>query len=131
MKFLCGAILLVLVLATVPLRAQAITSRYQEPYPSAASKKGLQVEMVDDALALGVKHAALNFNLTQLIDLKEETNNPAWTMNGGTYRFRRSQLEAMDRRIQQLSEAGAIVNLIVLTYQSGDPARDRIMIHPG
>ena len=50
--------------------ADPLASRYNEPYPTAASKKGLQVEMVDDALALGVKHAALNFNLSQLIDPK-------------------------------------------------------------
>jgi len=113
------------------LRAQPITSRYSEPYPVAASKKGLQVEMVDDALALGVKHAALNFNLTPLIDLKDDTNNPAWEYAGRTYRFRRSQLDGMDRRIKQLSDQGVVVSLIVLTYQSGEPARDRLMIHPG
>ncbi|MEY2408454.1 MAG: hypothetical protein QOF48_1124 [Verrucomicrobiota bacterium] len=111
--------------------AEAIHSRYSEPYPVAASKKGLQVEMVDDALALGVKHAALNFNLTPLIDLANDTNNPAWAVDGYTFHFRRSQLESMDRRIKQLSDAGVIVDLIVLTYQSGDPARDRVMIHPG
>src|SRR5262245_18437756 len=46
--------------------AAPIASRYTEPYPIDASKKGLQVEIVEDALALGVKHAALNFNLSQL-----------------------------------------------------------------
>jgi len=86
--------------------------------------------MVEDALALGAKHAALNFNLTPLIDLKDDTNNPAKEYAGRTYRFRRSQLEGMDRRIKQLSDQGVVVNLIVLTYQSGDPARDRLMIHP-
>ncbi len=110
--------------------AEPVTSRYHEPYPMAVSKKGLQVEIVEDALALGVKHAALNFNLTPLLDLKGDTNNPAWVSGGRTYRFRRSQLEGMDRRIKQLSDAGAVVNLIVLTYQSGDGARDRVMIHP-
>jgi hypothetical protein len=116
--------------ADVLLQAQPIASRYSEPYPTAVSKKGLQVEIIDDALALGVKHAALNFNLTPLIDLKDDTNNPAWTSGGRTYRFRRSHLEGMDRRIKQLSDQGVVVNLIVLTYQSGDPARDRLMIHP-
>src|SRR5688572_11605986 len=38
------------------------------PFPTPSSKKGLQVQMVDDALALGVKHAALNVNLAQLLD---------------------------------------------------------------
>ena len=32
----------------------------EEPYPAPASKKGLQVQMVDDALALGIHHAGLS-----------------------------------------------------------------------
>jgi hypothetical protein len=111
--------------------ADNIQSRYTEPYPIASSKKGLQVEMTEDALALGIKHAALNFNLTPLIDPAGDTNNPSWEFEGRLFRFRRSQLEAMDKRIQQLSEAGVIVNLILLSYRSGEPARDRLMIHPG
>ena len=106
-------------------------SRYNEPYPMVASKKGLQVELVDDALALGVKHAALNFNLCQLIDPADDTNNPAWDFNGHPYRFKRGYLESVDKRIKTLSDQGVVVTLIVLTYQSGDPAVNRIMIHPG
>ena len=105
-------------------------SRYDEPYPTAASKKGLQVEMVDDALALGVKHGALNFNLCQLIDPKGGTNSLAWESGGVTYHFKRSYTESMDKRIKQLSDQGVVVNLIVLTYQSGDTNVNRIMIHP-
>src|SRR5262245_53336298 len=67
--------------------AAAVSSHYNEPYPTAPSKKGLQVELVDDALALGVKHAALNFNLSQLIDLRGDTNNPAWEFEGRLHRF--------------------------------------------
>lgn len=124
--FICCAALL----AGSALHAQTFPSRYNEPYPAAASKKGLQVEMVEDALLLGVKHAGLNFNLTPLIDFKGDTNNPSWEYGGRIYHFRRSQLDGMDRRIRQLSEQGVTVNLIVLTYQSGDLARDRVMIHP-
>src|SRR3954470_23325736 len=87
-------------------------SRYNEPYPAALSKKGLQVEMVDDALALGVKHAALNFNLCQLIDPKGGTNNPAWELDGRKYHFKRSYVEGMDARIKELSDQGLVVNLI-------------------
>ncbi len=109
---------------------QPVTSRYNEPYPDAPSKKGLQVEIVDDALALGVKHAALNFNLSQLIDPKGDTNNPAWELDGRKFHFKRGYLESMDKRIQALSERGVLVSLIVLTYQSRDPEVNRIMIHP-
>jgi len=105
-------------------------SRYVEAYPQAASKKGLQVEIVDDALALGVKHAALNFNLSQLIDPRGDTNNPSWESRGKTFRFKRSYTESMDRRIKTLSDAGVLVNLIVLAYASGDSNVNRLMLHP-
>src|SRR5829696_2935079 len=47
----------IFLLLTAVFSVAAPHPRYQEPYPIAASKKGLQVEIVDDALALGVKHA--------------------------------------------------------------------------
>jgi hypothetical protein len=118
-------------LLTALATAYAAQSRYDEPYPSAASKKGLQVEIVDDALALGVKHAALNFNLSQLVDPKADTNNPSWEFGGRKHHFKRGYLDGMDKRIKTLSDRGVVVSLIVLTYQSGDPKVNRIMIHPG
>lgn len=105
-------------------------SHYNEPYPTAASKKGLQVEMVDDALALGVKHAALNFNLAQLIDPAASTNSIAAEFDGRTYHFKPGYLASMDQRIKVLSDRGVLVNLIVLTYQSRNPDIDRLLIHP-
>jgi hypothetical protein len=118
-------------LLTAVFSVAAAQPRYQELYPIAASKKGLQVEIVDDALALGVKHAALNFNLSQLIDPAGDTNNPARALNGRAYHFKRGYLESMDQRIKALSDRGVLVNLIVLTYQSRDPVVNRILIHPG
>lgn len=110
--------------------AAAVASRYNEPYPTAASKKGLQVELVDDALALGVKHGALNFNLSQLIDPRGDTNNPAWEFAGRTHRFQRGYLDHMDRQIKALSDRGVLVNLIVLAYASADTNVNRLMLHP-
>jgi hypothetical protein len=105
-------------------------TRAADSYPVATSKKGLQVEIVDDALALGVKHAGLNFNLSQLIDPKGGTNSLTWQLDGRTYHFKRSYVESMDRRIKTLSDRGVVVSLIVLTYFSGDTNVNRIMIHP-
>jgi len=105
--------------------------RNSEPFPSAVSKKGLQVQMVDDALALGVKHAALNFNLAQLVDPRGDTNNPSWTYGGRTHRFQRGYLAGMDRQIKALSDRGVIVSLILLNYESGDPELRRLLLHPG
>jgi hypothetical protein len=107
-----------------------MASRYTGPYPTAGSKKGLQVEMVDDALTLGVKQAALNFNLSELIDPQGDTNNPSWELGGCQYHFKRDCLEGMDGRIKALSDHGVVVTLIVLTYQSGDAEVNRILVHP-
>jgi hypothetical protein len=101
-----------------------------ESYPAASSKKGLQVENVEDALALGVKHAALNFNLSQVIDPKAGTNSLRWTNGGHTYHFKRSYTESMDRQIRTLSDRGVVVSLIVLTYFASDTNVHRILIHP-
>lgn len=96
-----------------------------------SSKKGLQVQMVDDALALGVKHAALNFNIAQLIDPRGDTNNPEWIVAGKSYRFDRGYVDALDQQIRPLSERGVVVSLILLNYVSGNPEVRRILQHPG
>ena len=95
----------------------ATAARYTEPYPTAESKKGLQVEIVDDALHLGIKHAALNINLSQLIDPSGDPENPTWRYKGTSYHFQREYLSRMDSQIHALSEKGVLVNLIVLAYQ--------------
>jgi hypothetical protein len=129
-KFAVPFIGVAFALAFASVAAETMSSRYTEPYPVAASKKGLQVEMVDDALALGVKQAALNFNLSELIDPQGDTNNPSWERDGRQYHFHRGYLAGLDRRIKALSDRGVVVTLIVLTYQSGDAEVNRILIHP-
>lgn len=128
--FLVILVLLRAISGAVSAAPPTVASRYVEEYPVAASKKGLQVELTEDALALGVKHAALNFNLSQLIDPRGGTGAPGWDFAGRRYAFRPGYLEAMDRRIKALSDGGAVVTLIVLTYQSGDPEVNRLLIHP-
>ena len=110
--------------------SSATESRYTEPYPGADSKKGLQVEIVDDALHLGIKHAGLNINLSQLIDPSGDPKNPAWKYKGTNYHFQRSYLSQMDAQIYALSEKGILVNLIVLAYQSHDARINHLMLHP-
>ena len=106
-------------------------STWTHPFPEAASKKGLQVQMVEDALALGIKHAALNVNFSQMIDLGGNTNNPAWLVDGQTVRFQRGYIDSLDRQIHPLTDAGVVVSLILLAYQSGDPALNKVLLHPG
>jgi hypothetical protein len=106
-------------------------SAWTHPFPEAASQKGLQVQMVEDALALGIKHAALNVNFSQMLDRGSDTNNPSRLVDGRIVRFHRSYLESLDRQIRPLTDAGVVVSLILLAYQSGDAALNRILLHPG
>jgi hypothetical protein len=102
-------------------------------YPAAASKKGLQVELLDDALALGVKHAALNVDLAQLVAPHAGDDNGAylpWTSNGRTFHFHRAPVERLDHTIETLSANGVVVHLIILVYAASDEDVNRVMLHP-
>lgn len=111
-------------------RAAEPASRYAWPFPQPASKKGLQIQMVDDAIALGVKHAGVNLNITGLVDLAGDTNNPAWESGGRTFRFQRGYVAGLDDQVKRLTDAGAVVTAIVLAYASGRPEFDAVMLHP-
>lgn len=104
-------------------------SRYVDSYPNARSKKGLQVEDVSDAIALGVKHAALNVNLAQVI-VVDATDGPSWTRDGRTFYFSAEYLQRLDDRIEALSRASAIVHLIILAYESDSKQVNEILLHP-
>lgn len=101
-----------------------------EPFPTPGSKKGLQVQMTDDALALGIQHAALNVNLTQLIDPTGKEDSLGWNSAGQTFAFNAGVVADLDRRVKPLSDRGVVVYLILLPYASGDRERDSLMLHP-
>jgi hypothetical protein len=101
-----------------------------EPYPTPASKKGLQVQMVDDALALGVKHAALNCDLPQFVDLIGKPDSIPFPFEGHDYFFLSQPLAQLDGQIQPLAAHGVVVSLILINPESHDAALDRIFLHP-
>ena len=105
-------------------------SEFTLPFPTAASKKGLQVQMVDDALALGIKHAALNVNFSQMLDVPARSNSLAWVVDGRTVHFNRGYFESLDRQIKPMTDAGVVVSLILLAYQSGNAAINELLLHP-
>ena len=46
------------------LFAQSLLAQNTDPFPSPPNVKGLQVQMIDDALKLGIHHAGVNINIT-------------------------------------------------------------------
>lgn len=105
-----------------------------DTFPTAASKKGLQVEDVADALVLGIKHAGMNVDLCRLVDV--EPNNAVdearlhWEHAGRRFYFSAEYLAHLDGTIQALSSHDVIVYLILLTYESGDQHTNKAMLHP-
>ncbi len=113
----------------VPPRSPATT----DPFAAVSSKKGLQVQMNDDAIALGVRHAGLNVNLCDLVAPDTATPNDTIVHrhDGGVFRFHRHIVEQHDRRIRDLSDHGVLVYLILLAYRHPDETVNRLLIHPG
>jgi len=111
------------------LLAASLPAQDATPYPVAASKKGLQVQMVDDALALGIRHAALNVDLTAFVDLDGGDDALAHEHGGRRWWLAKAPVAALDAQVAPLSRAGVVVSAILLAIQSGDPARDRFTVH--
>ncbi len=105
-------------------------AKFTTPFPVATGKKGLQVQMLDDAIQLGIKHASLNVNLTGLIDLEERPGGLSWVVDGKPVMFRAGAIKSLDRQVRTLTDAGVVVSLILLTYASGQPKIDAVMLHP-
>jgi hypothetical protein len=93
--------------------------------PPGAGLKGLQVQMIDDALALGIKHAALNVSLTSLIDLDARPDSLRWENGGRTFFFSRTAVEAIP--VLPLSNAGVRVYLILLSTVTSEPRLSHIV----
>lgn len=100
------------------------------PYPTPASKKGLQVQMVDDALALGIRHAALNVVLPALAAPDGGDGAVPFDVGGRTFRFDRAAVAALDAQVLPLSDGGVVVTAILLAMQTGDARRDAPFVHP-
>ena len=99
-------------------------------FPEVASRKGLQVEIPEDAVALGVKHAVYNFNLTSLFSTDGSASNPSWEHNGRRYSFNRRYLAMHDANIKRLSDTGALVYLVVLVSRSPNSRATDFLLHP-
>lgn len=116
---------IVFFLLALPLVAQETT-----PFPIPHSVKGLQVQMVDDALALGIHHAGINLNVTALVDLEKKPGNPRRIVDGYEFGFNESYLRSLDSEIKPLSDKGVLVYLILIAYPSKNETIDALTIHP-
>ena len=101
-----------------------------QPFPQPPGKKGLQVQMVDDAIALGIHHAGININLTALFQTVADDNTVRFAHGGREWLINGAYAASLDNQIRPLSEKGIVVYVILLAYPSGEAARDTVMLHP-
>lgn len=100
------------------------------PFPQPPSIKGLQVQMIEDAVKLGIHHAGVNINIAALFDAEHKPGNPKVTVDGHTFSFQESYLQSLDRQIKPLSDRGILVYLIVIIYPTKNQAIDSVVLHP-
>lgn len=94
-------------------------ARYKYSFPTAVSKKGLQISsnMLEDAVELNVRHAALNIVFSELIATRAEQNKTfslSYKYHGKTYWFRKALINSYDAQLTALKENNAIVSAILL-----------------
>ena len=79
-------------------------ARYTKEYPDSMSKKGLLIEldMLADAMELGVKHTTINIPYHHIIG-----GNLAYEYNGTVYHFNEDLIASYDRMISAFSERGS------------------------
>ncbi|MEI6236398.1 MAG: DUF5722 domain-containing protein [Planctomycetota bacterium] len=94
------------------------------------SKKGLQVQMVDDALALGVHHAAFNVDLVEMTATRPAIENESIAFEGERFEFDRHYVEMLDATILPLTTRDVSVYLILLACNPSKPDLNTALIHP-
>ncbi len=90
--------------------------------------KGLQVQMMDDALILGVHHAAFNLNLASLLRIPPDPKDKTFEADGIKVGIRQEVIDSLPIKLCQ--ERGIRAYVIVLAYRSGNAAIDKLLLHP-
>lgn len=88
-------------------------------FPTAASKKGLQVnaDMLEDAAELNVNHSLINIVFTDLIASSSEQNESSsipYSYHGKTYWFRRGTVSNYDRQLTSFYDNDTVVSAVLL-----------------
>ena len=107
-----------LFLACLCLSLTAFAAPDPTPHPTKSSPKGLQVQMIPDALELGIHHANLNITLNGLLAPEKEAKPGQVTASadGFTFVINEAYVKSLDRQIKALSDKGVVVTAILITY---------------
>ena len=96
--------------------------------PTNRGIKGLQVQMMDDAITLGVNHAAFNLNIATLIRIPPKPEDTVFEADGIKVGIRQDVIDSLPMKLCQ--EKGIRTYLIILAYRTGNPVIDNLLLHP-
>ena len=115
--------------------AQYVTDLSALPRPSfelprPSSIKGLQVQMVEDAIALGVKHAGVNIMVPALFDWGNPAPGETWEADGERFPINGEYVRQLDAIFTPLTRAGMSVVGILNNGVPTRPDARNPLIHP-
>lgn len=118
-----------------PCYSEQAVAQWDYAYPRAHTKKGLQVKVLEDALELGLGHAALNVNLPCIVQATGENDAIVFRFEGRDFFFNRGYMQMLDHKIKTLSDRNVVINLIIINRAEwhgvwGDPVLTPLFIHP-
>lgn len=101
------------------------SASYRYSFPTAVSKKGLQVNgsMLEDAEELNVHHSVLNIVLSDLFASANQKNTSLslpYKYQGTTYWFRKGIISEYDRQLTALKKTDTIVSAVLLLQWRDD-----------
>ncbi len=108
-------------------------AKYTYKFPTASSKKGLQVSanMLEDAIDLNVQHSLLNIVFSDLLPTAAERNNAfsiSYKYHGKTYWFRKALVNSYDAQLTALKQNNVVVSAVLLLGWRDDL---KSLIYPG
>lgn len=101
-------------------------------FPIAASKKGLEVQLLSDSQMLGTSYAVINISIDSLLLGESSADSVSFIFDGKTYYVSRARLESLDHRIKVLSDSGTIVylNIILGAPNAATPEKLKVLYYP-
>ncbi len=96
-----------------------VLATYRGSGPKTISKKGLQVEDLDESLELRTQHAVINWTVDSILTTNCTRTLP-YKYRGKTYRFNADMLEHNDAQVKAYNAAGAKVTIILLLPNSSN-----------
>ena len=102
------------------------------PFPFGQSFKGIQVQMVDDAVELGVHQGGLNVMLNGLLSPNRNPLPGQTVVKADGYAFciNDGYVRGLDTTVKKLTNHGMILTFILVTYRSPNEQIRQWTIHP-